>query len=93
VQYRSGRVPEAFLGAPVPGLRAGGDVLVGGRVVLRRRRAQGPGTASFTCLRFSKRCDSCSGANPGGGPVRDPGHAQPWRCLWRRFSQMTMTRP
>jgi hypothetical protein len=24
----------------------------------------------------------------GGGGLR-----QPWRCLWRRFSQMTMTRP
>ncbi|GAA2734088.1 hypothetical protein GCM10009867_13450 [Pedococcus aerophilus] len=33
VQYRSGLVPEAFLGAPVLGLRAGGDVLVGMDVV------------------------------------------------------------
>src|SRR6201999_3036730 len=26
-------------------------------------------------------------------PAARAGSAQPWRCLWRRFSQITMTRP
>ena len=61
---------------PVPGLRAGGDVLrwldeprIRGRVL------------RFTLCASAEVDDSawCS--------------AQPWRCLWRRFSQITMTRP
>lgn len=84
-QYRSGRVPEVCLGAPVPGLRAGGDVLVG----VRAPRT-GAGYCSSSLVRLAKAARSCwdrAHAGPDGGA------AQPWRCLWRRFSQITMTRP
>src|SRR3954447_4084003 len=65
-------------GPPVPGLRAGGDVL-------RRHdgRSSGAGCCFHSLIRvLSKVCRRRGGAA-----------AQPWRCLWRRFSQITMTRP
>src|SRR6478672_1024738 len=65
-------------GPPVPGLRAGGDVL---------RRHDGRSSGAGCCfhslvLRAVEVCRRRGGAS-----------GQPWRCLWRRFSQITMTRP
>ena len=80
VQHRSGDrhgrgVPSGRArGGPVPGLRAGGDVL-------GRPRRPGPGAGC---------CLSSVGCAPDGSATWCD---QPCRCLCRRFSQITMTRP
>lgn len=95
MQHRSGMPcasPSRVCAGPVPGLRAGGDVLSGSwpwppARVLRSGFRQGPGAACvFSCATCCVLWKPASRAWPVG---RD----QPWRCLWRRFSQMTMTRP
>src|SRR3954469_4278975 len=65
-------------GPPVPGLRAGGDVL---------RRHDGRSSGAGCCVHSLvwRAVEALSTA-------RVVGPAQPWRCLWRRFSQITMTR-
>ena len=71
---------------PVPGLRAGGDVPRSPLQVT----LEGVGRCFLImlCCGCAKLC-----------LVRDPAvgrgwiSGQPWRCLWRGFSQMTMTRP
>src|SRR5690606_19573454 len=68
---------EVGTGPAVLGLRAEGDVPHVGGRVLR--------TASVVLSSWSSR-DLCWAA----GAARCD---QPWRCLWRRFSQITMTRP
>jgi len=85
-QYRSGLLPEAFLGAPVLGLRAGGDVL--GCVDDAALRGRVLRSIHLSALLEEMRVvlgESRTRASGGAG--------QPWRCLWRRFSQITMTRP
>ena len=61
MQYRSGLVPELWLGAPVPGLRAGGDVLVG--VVNAAHRGRVLLSIHLSALRRS--CESCPEPMPG----------------------------
>src|SRR6476661_8948191 len=65
-------------GPPVPGLRAGGDIL---------RRRDGRSSGAGCCFHSLVACCRSSVDGEGGGSD------QPWRCLWRRFSQITMTRP
>lgn len=62
---------------PVPGLRAGGDVLR----QLDESVIRGRVLRFFLCVL------------PKSSTVQGGASAQPWRCLWRRFSQITMTRP
>src|SRR6478609_8428875 len=79
------RTPQ---GAPVPGLRAGGDVL--GCPQRGWTHAPGAGCCSLFCCLVAKCWRVVLVRLPYRRPVV-PG--QPWRCLWRRFSQITMTRP
>ncbi len=79
--FSSGLLPDRPCRRHGPGLTPGVD-----------RTACGPagsGRASFQ-LCFQSRRPCCDDRR---GSMRDRSAGQPWRCLWRRFSQITMTRP
>jgi hypothetical protein len=73
---------------PVPGLRAGGDVLAATEESVTRGRVLRLFISGYSLRALLEEPRVVLASAEAGG-----GRDQPWRCLWRRFSQITMTRP